>query len=124
VVGVTVFVTRSGVTAPALTAATVYVPASVGSSGDHPTYPVAAAVAGPSVAAAVFVAVAFADNVAAVPDATAAIVVFAATPVPVTVRPTSSLENVPAGPVTAADPDVFVSDATVRPSVVRPATIS
>jgi hypothetical protein len=85
---------------------------------------VAAAVAGPKVAAAVFVAVAFADNVAAVPDATAAIVVFAATPVPVTVRPTSSELNVPAAAVTAADPDVFVSDATVRPSVVRPATIS
>jgi hypothetical protein len=73
-------------------------------------------------AAAVLVAVAAADSVAAVSEATAAIVVPAGTPVPVIERPTSSLRNVPAGPVTAVEADVLVRAGIVLGSVLRPVT--
>jgi hypothetical protein len=67
-------------------------------------------------------AVAFAERVAAVADATAERVAPAGMPVPVIVRPTSDDTNVPAGAVRAVEALVVVTD-TERPSGVRPVAI-
>lgn len=109
---------------PALDAATVYAADSVADSGDQPEYPALPGKAAPRVTPVEFDAVAFADRVHAVADCTDTIVAPAGTPVPVTVRPTSSEENVPAGaPVQVAAPDVLVRAETLRGSVERPATM-
>lgn len=116
---------RSGGTVPALLAANVYDSDSASVSGDQPMkpyrWPVSRAVP-PMVAVIVPVAVAFADSVADVPDATDRIVAAAGMPVPVIRRPASSSLKEFAGAVMAAEALVVPTLATVRASDVRPAT--